>query len=354
MTPKERWQALLAGKQPDRVPCDYSGTAEVTERLLRELHCASERRLWECLQVDKCIHVTPRHPLAKEDNWHIQSLWSIWHIGIAKVSYGDGLGVYEESVSHPLATATTVADVERFDWPEPDAWDYSQVRAECEAWRDYPIVGGCYEPFYLYCHLRGMEQALADLALRPVIAEAALERIFQIHEPVIRRTLEAAQGLVDLVYVAEDLGTQQSLLMSPQCFRRFLKPYMARMIDLVHSFGAKVFHHDDGAIRPLLPELIEIGIDLLNPVQWRCEGMDREGLARDFGAAVVFHGAMDNQRTLPFGTPSEVREEVAENIRIFAGARGYIVSPCHNIQPNTPTENIVALYEAVREFGGRG
>ena len=194
-----------------------------------------------------------------------------------------------------------------------------------------------------------MEQALADLAENSAVAEAALERIYTIHESVIRRTLEAARGLIDFIYVAEDLGTQNTLLMSPASFRRFLKPRMRKMIDLAHSFGVKVVHHDDGAIRPLLPELIELGIDVLNPIQWRCAGMDREGLARDFGKSVVFHGGVDNQQTLPFGTADDVKREVAENIRIFREGKGYVVAPCHNIQPNTPTANILALYEAVHE-----
>jgi len=196
-----------------------------------------------------------------------------------------------------------------------------------------------------------MEQALEDLIVNPEIADAALERIFEIHAAIIRGALAAAGDLITLVYVAEDLGTQESLLMSPASFRRFLKPRMKKMIELVHSFGAKVIHHDDGAIRPLLPELIEIGIDVLNPVQWRCHGMEREGLARDFGRSLVFHGAVDNQQTLPFGTPDDVRREVADNIRIFRECKGYVVAPCHNMQPNTPTANILALYEAVHEFG---
>jgi uroporphyrinogen decarboxylase len=354
MTPRERWLAVLSGKGPDRVPCDYSATDEVTARLLRELGCASERELWQRLGIDKCIQLAATHPLAKEDTWHTQSLYSVWHIETVKVSYGEGLGVYEEVVSHPLAQAETATEVERFDWPDPEVWDVSRIRAQCEEWRGYPIVGGCYEPFYLYCRLRGMEQALADLILRPEIVEAGMERIYFIHESIIRRTLDEAGDLIDLVYVAEDLGTQESLLMSPQSFRRFIKPWLARMIELVHSYGVKAFHHDDGAIRPLLPELLEIGIDILNPVQWRCRGMEREGLARDFGPSVVFHGAMDNQQTLPFGTPADVRQEVADNIRIFRDCKGYIVAPCHNIQPNTPTENILALYDAVREFGQAG
>jgi uroporphyrinogen decarboxylase len=349
-TPRERWKALLRGEKP--VLCDYWGTAEVTDRLRQELGCASERALWERLGIDKLVVLGPTHPHAKEDTWHIQSLWSIWHVEVRNVSYGDGLGTYEEAVSNPLAKAETAADVERFDWPDPALFDVDGMRAKCEAWHGYPILGGCYEPFYLYCRLRGMEQALADLALNPAVAEAALERIYTIHEAVLRRTLEAARGLIDFIYVAEDLGTQNTLLMSPALFRRFLKPAMRKMTDLAHSFGVHVMHHDDGAIRPLLPELIEIGIDVLNPIQWRCPGMEREALARDFGKFLVFHGAVDNQRTLPFGTRDDVKREVAENIRIFRQCKGYVAAPCHNLQPNTPTANILALYEAVHECAG--
>jgi uroporphyrinogen decarboxylase len=351
LTPRERWRAVLDGEQPDRVPCDYAATSEVTARLLRDLGCASEHQLWKCLEIDKLILLGAKHRGAKEDTWHMQSLWSVWHIEVAKVPIGDGLGTYEEVVTNPLAQAETVQDIERFDWPDPNAWEVDGLRTQCEEWAGYPILGGCYEPFYLYCRLRGMEQALTDLAVNAAIVEAGMERIYDIHESVIRRSLQATQGLVDYIYVAEDLGTQNSLLMSATAFRRFIKPWLRKMIDLAHSFGVKTMHHDDGAIRPLLPELIEIGIDVLNPVQWRCRGMDREGLARDFGRSLVFHGAVDNQQTLPFGTPEDVRREVADNIRIFGKSKGYIVAPCHNIQPNTSTANIVALYEAVLQHG---
>jgi len=354
MTPRARWEVMLAGGAPDRVPCDYQATREVTARLLAELGCAGERQLWERLGVDTCIRLAPTHPRAQEDDWHVQSLWSVWHVGTRKVPYGDGIGVYVESVAHPLAAARTTADIERFDWTDPNDWDYASLRTKCEEWRDYSIIGGCYEPFYLYCHLRGLEQGLEDLLLNPALVEAALERIYYIHEEMIRRTLQESADLIDFIYVAEDLGGQESLLMSLASFRRFLKPWMSRMIDLIHSFGVRVFHHDDGAIRRVLPELIDMGIDILNPVQWRCRGMEREGLARDFGDSVIFHGAVDNQRTLPFGTPEDVRREVADNLRIFAKGKGYVVAPCHNLQPNTPTENILALYEAVHEYGGRG
>jgi uroporphyrinogen decarboxylase len=196
-----------------------------------------------------------------------------------------------------------------------------------------------------------MERALADLIEEPAIAECILERIHQFDLALTRRILDEISGRLLFVYVAEDLGTQESLLMSPALFRRRLKPRMARMIELIHSYGVKVFHHDDGAIRPLIPDLVEIGIDLLNPVQWRCRGMDREGLARDFGPRLVFHGGIDNQRTLPFGSPEDVRREVRETIQAFRSAKGYIVAPCHNLQANTSTANVLALYQAAHEFG---
>ena len=348
MTPRERWQAVFSERSPDRIPCDFWGTAEVTSRLLTDLHCASERELWERLGVDKLIFLAPRHPRETVHTWHIPSQFEVWHVGVKKVSYAGGN--YVEDVNHPLADAQSVSDIEQFDWPDPSEWDTSDVHAKCKEWSDYPVTGATHEPFYLYSRLRGLERALQDLAESPEIAEAALERICSIHEAIVRRVLEEAAGRIDFILVAEDMGTQNSLLMSPATFRRILKPRMARMIELVHAYGARAFHHDDGAIRPLIPDLIEIGIDVLNPIQWRCPGMEREGLARDFGPELVFHGAVDNQWTLPYGTPQDVRREVAENIRIFSNCRGYIVAPCHNIQINTPTENIVALYEAVHEF----
>lgn len=347
MTPKERWRAVLEGRRPDRQLCDIWATPEVTGRLLRDLGCNSDRQLWVRLGIDACVRLGPRHPKAKEDAWHLPSLFSLWKVETKPVVYGDGLGTYEEDARHPLAGAECVADIENFEWPDPEEFDVDDLSRRCREWPDYPVWAMTSEPFYLYCRLRGMELALEDLASRQDIAQAILDRIFQFDSTLMRRVLEAARGAVDIVCLAEDLGTQTSLLMSPALFRRFFKPNMSRLAAMAHSYGVWVFHHDDGAIRPLIPDLIETGIDILNPIQWRCRGMEREGLARDFGARLVFHGGVDNQHTLPFGTPEDVRREVLENIQIFSRAKGYIVAPCHNIQPNTPTENIVALYEAV-------
>lgn len=347
MTPRERWRALLDGRRPDRVPCDYWATAETTRRLLADLGCRTEAELWRALDIDKCIFLAPTNPNAAEDTWHIPSQFSVWHVETISIPYLDGLGSYQEAVNPPLANVSSPAELDAFPWPRAEDWDVSALPAQCDQWRDYPIVSAAYEPFYTYSRLRGMDRALEDLAVNPELVDAAMERIFEIHAGIANRVLDACGDRIDFLYVAEDLGTQQSLLMSPKAFRRSVKPWLKRMIDLAHSRGVHAFHHDDGAIRALLPDLIEIGIDLLNPIQWRCRGMDRQSLAADFGDKLVFHGGVDNQYTLPFGAPEDVRRQVRENIEIFSNCKGYIVCPCHNIQANTPTANIVALYEAV-------
>lgn len=342
MTPRERWMAVLSGAAADRVPTDYWATGEVTARLLRELDCDDEHALFRKLGVDKLKAVGPKYTGPRSPDR------DIWGLSRVVKEYAGGAGMYDEVVENPLARATTVAEVNAYPWPSPDAFDYGTIQPQLDAIGDYPRRAATYEPFLLYCQLRGQEQALMDLAMLPDLAEAILAKIFDFFHTQAKRTFESARpGSIDVTYVAEDLGTQHSLLMSLPMIDRFLLPNMKRMIDLAHSFGIKVMHHDDGACRPVIPRMIDIGIDILNPIQWRCPGMEREGLMRDFGDRLVFHSAVDNQHTIPFGSPEDVRNEVRRNKAIF-GPR-YICGPCHNIQPITPTANIVALYEAAHE-----
>jgi uroporphyrinogen decarboxylase len=151
--------------------------------------------------------------------------------------------------------------------------------------------------------------------------------------------------------VAEDLGAQTGPLMSLAMYRRFLLPNQVRMADLARSYGVHVMYHTDGAARPFIPDLIDkVGIEILNPIQWRSTGMERQKLVADFGQRVIFHGSIDNQQTLPFGTPDDVAAEVRESVELYRPAR-WICAPCHNLQPVTPTQNIVAMYEAIHELG---
>jgi uroporphyrinogen decarboxylase len=175
--------------------------------------------------------------------------------------------------------------------------------------------------------------------------------MYDLSYEITRRIYEQIPGMVTLSYVAEDLGGQESLLFSPQIIREFFLPSMKRMVDLAHEAGVYAFFHSDGAIRRIIPDLLSIGIDVLNPIQWRSSGMERAALKRDFGDRVMLHGGVDNQQTLPFGTVEDVRAEVKENIRVLGAGGGYILAPCHNIQAVSPPENIVAMYETGYEYG---
>jgi len=372
MTPRERWVAVLTRQTPDRVPMDYWATAEMTAKLIRHMGFSSDSEekliaelsvptvdaslvksqsfmsaceMLKALHIDFVVAVAPRYagpPMPANTD--------VFGCRFESVDYGSG--TYSECVHHPLAKYESVEEIEdNYVWPDIDWWDHSVLARQIEGFEEYPIRGGGSEPFLIYCRLRGMEQAFMDLVLNPQIVHYCLDKLFGLCYEITARIYEQIPGKVLFSYVAEDMGSQKGLMFSKKHIREFLLPRMKRMIDLAHQGGAFVFHHDDGNCRQIIPDMIEAGIDILNPIQWRSEGMDREGLKQDFGDKLVFHGGVDNQYTLPFGSTDEVRQEVLDNLRILGEGGGYILAPCHNIQSITPAENIIAMYEAGYENG---
>jgi uroporphyrinogen decarboxylase len=345
MTSRERWLAVFRRQKPDRVPMDFWGTDETVARLMKHLGCSGKREVLEKLRVDFAVKAAPRYVGPA-----LPPGLDPFGRAYRKVSYDTG--VYDECVSNPLAPYRSVSEIERnYAWPNPDWWDCSAIPADLGGLEMYPVQGGGSEPFLIYKDLRGQEQAFIDLVENPEIVRYCLDKLFGLAYEETRRIFEAVPGRVLFTYVAEDMGAQNDLMVSAGHIREFLLPWMKRIIDLSHEGGAYVFHHNDGAIRRIVPDMIAAGIDLLNPIQWRCAGMEREGLKKDFGAKVVFHGGMDNQQTLPFGSVDDVRREVLANLRILGAGGGYILAPCHNIQALTPPENIVAMYETCYENG---
>jgi uroporphyrinogen decarboxylase len=345
MTPRERWLAVLTREAPDRVPMDYWSTGEATHKLMAHLGCADVPAMLDRLHIDRPVTLGPRYvgpPVpAGED---------VFGCRYRNVDYGTG--VYSECVHNPLAPFSSVEEIEAsYRWPCPDWWDYSGIADQLKGNERSPIRGGGSEPFLIYKSLRGQEQAFIDLIDNPDLVHYCLDKLFDLAYEDTRHIYEQVPGQVMITYVAEDLGGQEALMFSPAQIREFLLPRMKRMMDLAHEAGAFVFHHTDGAVREILPDLIETGIDVLNPVQWRCKGMEREGLKRDFGDKLIFHGAVDNQYTLAFGSVGEVRQEVLDNLRILGAGGGYILAPCHNIQPVSPPDNIVAMYDTCYENG---
>ena len=364
MTPKERWVAVFKGEKPDRIPMDYWATAETTAILMKHFGCGSEQELHERLHIDKPITVQPAYngPFLGRD-FEGGAVDPVTGLAIYQKTKTDlfgnryreadyGAGIYLECVDHALSRFGTIDELEKnFTWPSADWWDYSVIPSQTEGFDELPVRGGGSEPLLVYKYLRGDERAVIDLIENPELVHYCLDKLFEYSYQNTLRIFEQIPNRVTITYVAEDLGSQEDLLYSPPMIREFLLPRMKRMVDLAHQAGVYVVHHDDGAIRKIIPDLIGIEIDALNPIQWRCRGMDREGLKDDFGHALVFHGGVDNQYTLPFGSVDEVCTEVIDNLRILGKGGGYILSPCHNMQPITPVENIVALYETGYEYG---
>jgi uroporphyrinogen decarboxylase len=347
MTPRERWLAVLNGEEPDRVPMDYWGTPEATARMMAHLGVSDVEAMDAALHIDRPVDVAPAYvgPPVDEDA-------DMYGCRFERVDYGTG--AYRECVVHPLARYDTVAEIEAdYRWPEPDWFDPSPIPAQIAAHPDRPIQLDMAGNYTQYTWLRGMEQAFVDFALNHEIVRYCMERLYDLHHEIARRAFDVADGGIHLGKIANDLGSQLDILCSPETVRKLFIPGIRKLARLAHDHGVFVFLHSDGAIRKAIPDLIDAGVDVLNPIQWRCEGMDRAALKRDFGQDLIFHGAMDNQHTLVYGSADDVRAEVQENLRILGAGGGYILAPCHRIQAVSPPALIVAMYEAGYELGRR-
>jgi uroporphyrinogen decarboxylase len=265
-----------------------------------------------------------------------------------------GSAHYQETVAPPLRASSRPPSWIAYPyWPDPDRFEYAAAMALARKARDhgFATIGPWVSCFEIYSQLRGIEQSLMDLALNPALVEATLDRVEEIQTEMMHRFLSQAADLVDLVFISDDIGGQNGMLMSPRMWRRHLKPRLKRWCDLIHSYGIRVFYHTDGGVGPVIPELIEVGIDVLNPIQHACPGMALEELAQAYGDHLIFHGGIDNQRVLPFGTADDVRAETLHCLETLgAGREGYICCSCHNVQPGTPVENILTMIETVQDW----
>jgi uroporphyrinogen decarboxylase len=223
-----------------------------------------------------------------------------------------------------------------------------------EGRKTHAVACGYMAPFYYHNLLRGLEQSLVDPYENPELTHEIVRRISEFFLAFHRRMFETCEGLIDVTQVTDDLGSQTGPLIGMDLYREFYAPWHAKMIALAHEFGIKVMHHDDGSCRAFIPLLIEMGIDILNPIQWKCPGMDMNELKAEYGKRLCFHGAVENQGILPFGTPEDVRAEVRHCIDALASdGTGYVLASCHALQGNTPLENVLAMYDEARKYGPR-
>ncbi|HUW31165.1 MAG TPA: uroporphyrinogen decarboxylase family protein [Planctomycetota bacterium] len=351
MTSCERVLAAINHESYDRVPLDIWATPEVWVKL-RD-HFGPDADIGKALHIDGFAGIGPRYigpPAAPVPDGESVDFW-----GIRRRNIDYGTGVYSEIYHWPLAFAKTIDDLDRYQWPSADWFDYSQMEADAKALgREKAIQCGYMAIFYHHNMLRGLEASLVDPLLEPEFTKELLRRLGEFFYQHHLRMFEAAGRHIDVCQVTDDFGTQTGPMIGMGVFREFYRPHMQRFIDLCRSFDIKVMHHDDGGIRPFIPDLVEMGIDILNPIQWKCPGMDREELKREFGGKLCFHGGVENQEILPFGTEEDVRAEVRRNIDLLASdGTGYILCSCHCIQPVTPVGNIIAMYDEAWKYGKR-
>lgn len=356
MKPRDRVLAALNHETPDRCPMQISFTPEFASRLAEELRLGSdglhnphgggntyelERALDEDLLLTSVGWANSYYQPADD---YIDE----WGIGWRSVQYTTpfGVGRYTEFSHHPLAEDHAI---DAYQAPNPNRPElYKEAEWVLQNFKEsHWIVGVAVTTiFETAWALRGYERMLTDLALRPELAERILD--FPYHYHLIAAKTLAQMG-VDMIWLGDDIGAQHSMLISPKMWRRFLKPRMANLIAEVKGANpqVKVAYHSDGSIYPIIPDLIEIGVDVLNPIQ--PASMDPAELKRLYGDRLCFWGSIDEQHTLPFGSPADVRAEVQTRLDTLGKNGGLIIGPTHHVQLDTPMENFWAMINAVKE-----
>lgn len=358
MNSRERILAIINREPVDRLPVDLWHTPEIEAALMAHTGAGDDFEMWQRLGLDKIVWAFLGYRSAPDEvsGSQVGALATgertMWGAPLSDIEAGDAH--YQETVAPPLAGFDAPADLDAYPyWPDPARFEYAAAidLARKARRHEFAVIGPWVSCFEIYSQLRGIEQSLMDLALNPVLVEATLDRIEAIQTEMMHHFLARAADLVDLVFISDDIGGQNGMLMSPRMWRRHLKPRLKRWCDLIHSYDVKAFYHTDGGVGPVIPELIEAGIDVLNPIQHACPGMDLEALARDYGDDLIFHGGIDNQRVLPFGTADDVRAETRRCLETLGANReGYVCCSCHNVQPGTPLDNILAMIETVRSW----
>jgi uroporphyrinogen decarboxylase len=357
MTPRERILAILNRQPVDRLPVDLWHTPEIANLLRQHCGVADDLSMYRALGLDKIVWVfmdylgpsgarSGAQSGAGAEDGGSRTMW-----GAPLREIEAGAAHYAECDSAPLAAFNTPESLRDYPWwPDVARFDYDSAAAKAQqAAREFAVIGPWVSFYEIYCQLRGLEQALMDLVESPALVDAILDRVEQIQTEMMQRFFAQAGSSLDLVFISDDIAGQTSLLISPTLWKRHLQPRLKRWCDLLHAHGLRVFYHTDGAARRLIGPILDCGVDVLNPIQHACPGMDLQELKREFGQRVIFHGGVDNQFALPRGTADDVRREVRHCLETLgAGREGYICCSCHNVQAGTPLENILALIETAQ------
>jgi uroporphyrinogen decarboxylase len=380
MTPRERVLAALSHREPDRVPIDLGSSivTSITKTAYGPLRAhlglpPDEAPIYDAVQqlpfvgedllerfaVDtRMVQLPPTHVAGVEivDDGDYWAFFDRWGSKLRMPKVG---GLYFDWVEFPIEELTPAA-LDGYRWPEPDPPEVvATLRARARRLReqtDYALVGsgviggGIFEQ---PCRTVGLEKfMIAMLSDRP-LAERLMDGITDIYIASVERYLDQVGEFIDVFTFWDDVSTQEGWMISPDLYVSLVKPRQRRLFEAIKArTSAKLFYHGCGAVFELIPHLIEIGVDIVNPVQVSARGMDSKRLKAAYGKDVTFWGGgVDTQRVLPFGSPQEVRDEVRRRIDDLAPGGGFVFAAVHNIQAFVPPENVVAAFDTAREYG---
>lgn len=344
MTSKERVLRNYSFQPVDRFTIDFCAESKVYAMMCEYYGVADNLALMERLHVDF------RYP---KPNWIGFPLIDDQqrgtdYFGIPRAGAGD----FGYAVEHPLAEVQSVAEVDAYPkWPTADMWDYDQYARDCESFQEYAVYGGAWSWFFeAACELVGMDKFFLLIHDKPEVAHAILGHIVGFMERTSEIMFEKAGKYIDICFTGDDYGFQSGPMMSMQMFRNFARPYLQRIYDVGRKNGKLVMHHSCGSVARFIPSFLEMGLNILEPIQVRATGMDPKELAAQFGGKLCFHGSIDTQGTLPFGTPEDVRNEVKQRVETFLPYGGFTIGPSQHLMTDIPAKNIAAMYDAAWEY----
>jgi uroporphyrinogen decarboxylase len=354
MNSKERVIASLERRKIDHVPLDLQcgGPNSALEKLTLHFKAKDPEELLMKMNID-VRYVFPSYVGSTNcapPNVKTEMTTEFGGTEYMKCSYeaeGGIAGTYSDNQgSRPLKNCTTIKELANFPWPKTEWFNFDVLKERCQQYRDYAVMLGGWAPILSRIfELFGMETALTNLYRRPSLIHEAIKRITDYYYELYDTALSTAGEGIQIAGFGDDFATQQNLMISPEMWRAFCKQPLARLFSLGKKHNVYVFFHACGAIRKIIPDLIEIGLDILFPVQPLAKGMDHAELKAEFGDRLAFWGGVDVQRILPFGTPEDVRRYVRERIKILGSGGGYILSSSHNMLKSFPLENILAMYD---------
>lgn len=342
MTPKQRQLATIRHEPTDRISLDAICIENIPQ--VAEFLGGAEPEIYDRLGIDGRIVAAG---YAGEQRFGVS--------GQPVSEWGtDAWLDYGTAHQYPLASASTIREVESYTLPDPALYDYAGATASAKALSpQYAVRGPYWFPIFCrVCEMMGMEEAMMKMAAEPAVFEAATEAVFHVIHGYIERFLDACGDDLDILCLGDDFATQRGMMISPDDWRKYLKPRYAKLFSVARSRGKFVWFHSCGDITPVLPDLIDIGVDVWETVQLHALPMSAEELKREFGNRVTFFGGVNTQH-LPFATVDWVRDEVRRCIDVLGKGGGYICGPDHHIKPDVSAENTVALFRTAMSIGQR-